>query len=254
MLACMYAVSCTSPFDDEVKTPVQDEQEVPQESPDQSEDQNQENSWQDQVCEAEPPWSLGNPILLSDNLILQVYKKNESGRYPYPISPSEMELIFFKEGNGIDYMHHIHSWLNLEEDEYYKLIDNVKTALSHAPNPNESFLSYATYIGIIGIAITADKTLFGRAPGEDLSDKFMISNFEGSQILLSYPDAQVLKGYYDDKTMTVADWSQMGGMFYSFRTHYTELPEETYSEVTFTMVIDTTDERTFTGSVKVSFK
>jgi hypothetical protein len=54
--------------------------------------------------------------------------------------------------------------------------------------------------------------------------------------------------------MTVADWAQMGGMFYSFRTHYTELPEETYSEVTFTMVIDTTDERTFTGSVKVSFK
>ena len=82
----------------------------------------------------------------------------------------------------------------------------------------------------------------------------MIDRFNESYILLSYPDGHALKGYYDDKTMTVADWAQMGGMFYSFSTHYTELPEETYSEVTFTMVIDTTDERTFTGSVKVSFK
>ena len=54
--------------------------------------------------------------------------------------------------------------------------------------------------------------------------------------------------------MTVAEWSKMGCMLYSFRTHYVEIPEEKHKEVTFTMTIATTDERTFTGSVKVSFK
>ena len=252
MLACMYAASCTSPVDDEIKTPVQDEQEVPQENPEQSED-NQDVPDDNSEGEVGPSWHLWKLSLISEYLGVSVDKAGNSPNYSDPVSPSEMYLVWMTERNDEDSYHHIDHLLGLEEEDYDKLVANIKNALNSAPSQYESLVR-AVYAGIRSITITADKVLFGREAGQDLSDKFMIDRFNESYILLSYPDGHALKGYYDDKTMTVADWAQMEGMFYSFRTHYTELPEETYSEVTFTMVIDTTDERTFTGSVKVSFK
>ena len=118
----------------------------------------------------------------------------------------------------------------------------------------QDVLTYSVYAGINTLTLTADKTLFGREPGTDLSDKFEIMDFRGSAVLLSYPDAQVICGCDDDKVMTIAEWVEKGGMLYEFRARYLELPSEVYDEVTFTMIVKATDDKTLIGTAKVIFE
>lgn len=251
MMACMYVASCTSPVDDEIKTPVQDEQEVPQENPEQSED-NQDVPDDNSEGEVGPSWHLWKLSLISEYLRVSVDKAGNSPNYSDPVSPSEMYLVWMTERNDEDSYHHIDHLLGLEEEDYDKLVANINNALNSAPSQYESLVR-AVYAGIRSITITADKVLFGRESGQDLSDKFMIDQFMESMILLSYPEGNVIKGYNDDKSMTVAEWSKMGCMLYSFRTHYVEIPEEKHTEVTFTMTIETTEDTCLTGSVTVKF-
>lgn len=139
------------------------------------------------------------------------------------------------------------------DEKYDVLRENLDKIESESPSYGK-FLTRAVYAGTNDIILTADKKLFGREASENLSDKFKIIKFEESEVLLSYPDGQALKRYEDDKTMTVAEWADMGGMLYNIYVKFNELPSEVYEEVTFDIRIETTETLTLNGSVTVIFK
>ena len=140
----------------------------------------------------------------------------------------------------------------IRDEQYDVLRENCDKIESESPS--YVFLSRSVYAGTKDIILTADKTLFGRNAGADLSDKFKIIKFEESEVLLSYPDGEALKSYGEDKTMTVAEWADMGGMLYDFYIVFNEFPFEVYEEVTFDIKIETTESLTLTGSQAVVFK
>ena len=140
----------------------------------------------------------------------------------------------------------------IRDEQYDVLRENCDKIESESPS--YVFLSLSVYAGTKDIILTADKTLFGREAGANLSDKFKIIEFEESEVLLSYPDGEALKRYEDDKTMTISEWAGMGGMLYDFYVVFNELPSEVYEEVTFDITIETTESLTLTGSQTVVFK
>ena len=66
MMACVYAVSCTTPIDDEIKTPPQEEQEIP----DQPEGPNSENPTTDNTDGTDIGFEIGTHfVTVCDNVV-----------------------------------------------------------------------------------------------------------------------------------------------------------------------------------------
>lgn len=200
------------------------------------------------VGEPDPLIFLNHPSKVSEEL------RSFVGTRPYnltgkPVTKDEMCIHWSMQYVGDS--PHDGRWIR--DEQYDVLRENLAKIESESPSYGE-FLTRAVYAGTKDIILTADKKLFGREAGENLSDKFKIIEFEQSRVLLSYPEGLALKRYEDDKTMTVAEWAGMGGMLYEIYVRYNEQPSEVYEEVTFNIRIETTETLTLNGSVTVIFK
>lgn len=200
------------------------------------------------VGEPDPLIFLNHPSKVSEEL------RSFVGTRPYnltgkPVTKDEMCIHWSMQYVGDS--PHDGRWIR--DEQYDVLRENLAKIESESPSYGE-FLTRAVYAGTKDIILTADKKLFGREAGENLSDKFKIIEFEQSRVLLSYPEGLALKRYEDDKTMTVAEWAGMGGMLYEIYVRYNEQPSEVYEEVTFDIRIETTETLTLSGSVTVVFK
>lgn len=198
--------------------------------------------------ETDPLIFLNHPSKVSEEL------RSFVGTRPYnltgkPVTKDEMCIHWSMQYVGDS--PHDGRWIR--DEQYDVLRENLAKIESESPSYGE-FLTRAVYAGTKDIILTADKKLFGREAGENLSDKFKIIEFEESRVLLSYPEGLALKRYEDDKTMTVAEWAGMGGMLYEIYVRYNEQPSEVYEEVTFDIRIETTETLTLNGSVTVIFK
>lgn len=200
------------------------------------------------VGEPDPLIFLNHPSKVSEEL------RSFVGTRPYnltgkPVTKDEMCIHWSMQYVGDS--PHDGRWIR--DEQYDVLRENLAKIESESPSYGE-FLTRAVYAGTKDIILTADKKLFGREAGENLSDKFKIIEFEQSRVLLSYPEGLALKRYEDDKMMTVAEWAGMGGMLYEIYVRYNEQPSEVYEEVTFDIRIETTETLTLNGSVTVIFK
>lgn len=200
------------------------------------------------VGEPDPLIFLNHPSKVSEELrsFVGIRPYNLTGK---PVTKDEMCIHWSMQYVGDS--PHDGRWIR--DEQYDVLRENLAKIESESPSYGE-FLTRAVYAGTKDIILTADKKLFGREAGENLSDKFKIIEFEESRVLLSYPEGLALKRYEDDKTMTVAEWAGMGGMLYEIYVRYNEQPSEVYEEVTFDIRIETTETLTLNGSVTVIFK
>lgn len=198
--------------------------------------------------ETDPLIFLNHPSKVSEELrsFVGIRPYNLTGK---PVTKDEMCIHWSMQYVGDS--PHDGRWIR--DEQYDVLRENLAKIESESPSYGE-FLTRAVYAGTKDIILTADKKLFGREAGENLSDKFKIIEFEESRVLLSYPEGLALKRYEDDKTMTVAEWAGMGGMLYEIYVRYNEQPSEVYEEVTFDIRIETTETLTLNGSVTVIFK
>jgi hypothetical protein len=227
-MACVLAVSCNTSSGDGV---LEDEDRYP-------------------IQNDFPHYCVDHPSELSDTMKVLINDDKGFVKEGKPLKADQMRIDW-----AFNFNTEIPRTTEWMETGYDYLIEALeKMVEEEAPICNTDILTYPVYAGIDTLTLTADKTLFGREPGADLSDKFEIMDFRGSAVLLSYPDAQVICGYDDDKVMTVAEWVEKGGMLYEFRARYLELPSEVYDEVTFTMIVKATDDKTLIGTAKVIFE
>ena len=190
-----------------------------------------------------PKYFLCNPANLSENLSINAnYFEHQS------TTPDNLKLTIFPELIGQDPLGG--HWFT--EDDYFILKENIKNAVKDI-NASETII-LDIYTGLKSIKLTADITLFGREAGSDLSDKFNVAHFGETEILLSYPDGNIIKGYDDDKCMTVSEWAHLGGMIpMQFGLTYDKIPSEEYSKVKFFLEIETTDSKVLKGECTVEF-
>lgn len=212
-------------------------------------DDSHKNAANNQVGETGPAFCIVHPSKISAEL------KTYVGTAPVsllgkPVTLDEMCIYWCMQYVGDS--PHDNRWWRMDQ-QYDALHENLDKVERESPS-YVTFLSHAVYAGTKDIVITADKKLFGREAGENLSDKFKIIEFEESEVLLSYPDGQALKRYEDDKTMTVAEWAGMGGMLYDIYVRFNELPSEVYEDLTFDIKIYTTESLILTGTRPVVFK
>lgn len=227
-MACVLAVSCNTSPDDVVS---EDEDRYP-------------------IQHDYPQYCVDHPSELSDTMKVLINDDKGFVKEGKPLKADQMRIDW--AFNFIGESPHANQWYATGYDYLIEALE--KMVEEEAPICNTDILTYPVYAGIDTLTLTADKTLFGREPGADLSDKFEIMDFRGSAVLLSYPDAQVICGCDDDKVMTIAEWVEKGGMLYEFRARYLEVPSEVYEEVTFTMIVEASDDKTLTGTAKVTFE
>ena len=197
----------------------------------------------------QPLYSLIHPSSLSDSLKILVCNDDGLVNEGKKTTADQMRIEWLFNLRGESPLHN--QWYG--SAAYTELLNNLEKAANEEWHPGIDFLSESVYYGIKGITITADKKLFGRNVGENLSDKFQIVNFGESRMLLSFPSAHILKGSRENKSMTVEEWAGLGGMMYEFSTKFNEIPEEKYNEVSFTMKIETHAYRIIYGTVDILF-
>lgn len=195
-----------------------------------------------------PPVTIDHPSVLSENLSSLLCDDEGYVKDGESVRAEEMRITWDFD-YAVDNPHH-NVWI--DDDKYAELRENYEKVISESPQ--YVYLSWSVYAGTTGISISSDKKLFGREAGENLSDKFRIVSFVNSDVLLSYPEGHAIRGFYDDKVMTVAEWGEMGGMLYGFSMKYDELPSEVYEDIEFSIEIKTTESLVLTGSVNVAFK
>ena len=195
-----------------------------------------------------PLVTIDHPSALSEDLRSLVCDDEGYVADGKSVRPDEM-LITWDFNYAVEDPHY-NVWIY--DDKYIELRENCKKIINESPKSH--ILSCSVYAGTTGISITSDKVLFGRDPGENLSDKFRIVSFVEGNVLLSYPDGYALKGFYDDKEMTVALWAEMGGMLYGFSMKFDELPSELYEKIEFFIEIKTTESLVLNGSINVAFE
>ncbi len=94
-----------------------------------------------------------------------------------------------------------------------------------------------------GLKITADKMLFGRQPGEDISNMFIVTNMY-PDLSVSFPDFNVVKIFNcSDKAALQDVFSQHLALCQSrqrdgmYEIAFLETPEEKYDSITFTFTL-----------------
>lgn len=227
-MACVLAVSCNTSSGDGV---LEDEDRYP-------------------IQNDFPHYCVDHPSELSDTMRVLINDDKGFVKEGKSLKADQMRIDWAFDFIGES--PHANQWYATGYDYLIEALE--KMVEEEASIYEQDVLTYSVYAGINTLTLTADKTLFGREPGTDLSDKFEIMDFRGSAVLLSYPDAQVICGCDDDKVMTIAEWVEKGGMLYEFRARYLELPSEVYDEVTFTMIVNATDDKTLMGTAKVIFE
>ena len=124
-------------------------------------------------------------------------------------------------------------WINWMND----LFDNGMSDIAY--NENNHVRYDFLYAGIAGGAkIYADKMMWGRNPGEDLGDMFAIVKNE-DDILVSYPDFQVLYRPEDEQPATFSEYTSKGFALnikpHLFTLSFREIPAEDLDTVTLTV-------------------
>ena len=184
----------------------------------------------------DPVVDVEYPECLNDNLFMVA----SSADGKIPMSPVGLRISI-----GYD----LHSLVS-RDGRYRELEKKIEESIGAAP---EYIWVRTIYTGIKSIKLTADVTLFGRKAGSDLSDKFKIMDFGENIVLVSYPDGNIIKGYYEDKSQMLAEWACSGAMLSDFKMKYDEIPHEKYDTVTYTLEIETTDSKVLKGECTVEF-
>lgn len=173
---------------------------------------------------------------LSDSLDLKVDNYN----YGHPISKESMVIVIYTS------MHQpIQPELpkTIKDAINSKLYEKAESIFLHET------ISYC-HAGLRnGARIYADKILFGRKAGDNLSDKFKLYYYfpEYSNIL-SYPDWKILyPSDAVDKPKLFSEFAVEGVLLCGFpspfhRICFNEIPEEDYNEITFYIEIPITAE------------
>lgn len=187
-------------------------------------------------AEPEPEVAIAYPESLLQNLFMVA--SSTDGKIP--MSPVGLRISIGCE------THDLYSF----DGRFHELEKKIEESIGAAP---EYIWVRTIYAGIKSIKLTADVTLFGRKAGSDLSDKFKIMDFGENIVLVSYPDGNIIKGYYEDKSQMLAEWACSGAMLSDFKMKYDEIPHEKYDTVTYTLEIETTDSKVLKGECTVEF-
>lgn len=165
--------------------------------------------------------SSGN-VLTKSNMALEIYTNNDIDAYRTSyVSGSDEQKAFL-------------GWLS----------DVLKDYISAFPTSDSMHYHGYTYAGFrSGASIYADKTIWGREAGEDLSDKFIISQYPSSyDVLPSYPDFQILYGHDDEKPSTFKELTSLplalpviDSPLVTLR--FLDIPEEELEQVTLSVEI-----------------
>lgn len=149
------------------------------------------------------------------------------------------------------------SWCN--SPELRKLSATISSTLDrYYQNDNRKYkwpyaAFNAIYSSVTDLKISADKVLFGRTAGENLSDKFHIKAYM-PDCVVSYPQCEVLYDYEDKgKPLTLDGWVKSGAMFQPILIMFDTIPEESYDSITFSAEATISDGRVLPGSLEVQF-
>lgn len=191
-------------------------------------------------AEPEPEVAIAYPESLLQNLFMVA--SSTDGKIP--MSPVGLRISIGCE------THDLYSFDGRFHELEKRIYESIYESIGAAP---EYIWVRTIYAGIKSMKLTADVTLFGRKAGSDLSDKFKIMDFGENIVLVSYPDGNIIKGYYEDKSQMLAEWACSGAMLSDFKMKYDEIPHEKYDTVTYTLEIETTDSKVLKGECTVEF-
>ncbi len=160
--------------------------------------------------------SSGN-VLTKSNMALRVYTNDDINAYRTSyVSGSDEQEAFLDWLSGV-----------------------LKDYTSEFPESEAMHYHGYTYAGFQpGAVIYADKMIWGREPGEDLSDKFIILRYPLSyDILPSYPDFRIQYGHDDNKPSTFKDLTSLplalpviGSCIATL--HFSDIPDEDLDQIT----------------------
>ncbi len=118
--------------------------------------------------------------------------------------------------------------------------DVLKDYISEFPTSESMHYHGYTYAGFrSGSTIYADKMIWGREAGEDLSDKFIIFQYPSSyDILPTYPDFRILYGHGDEKPSTFKELTSLPLALPMVGTclatlSFSDIPDEDLDQITF---------------------
>ncbi len=114
-------------------------------------------------------------------------------------------------------------------DAHTELVESMRTLWKNSKPTKSLFVEYSF---ISSISISADKTLFGRMAGEDLSDKIEIVTICP---LFQFPDGDLLHNGGECK-MTSEEWNKRNIMTpENYKIYLADSPAEDYTEIVFTI-------------------
>lgn len=117
------------------------------------------------------------------------------------------------------------------------ILDNTEWSIKHKASTELTHVWTSSING--NLSIIADKTLFGREPGENLSDHFNV--WDVNSCVVSSPElenARIIYNAKDSVPVTIDDYFVQGSCLgYCYAFYLADIPEETYKDLTFTISI-----------------
>ena len=112
------------------------------------------------------------------------------------------------------------------------------------------------HAGLEKIVITADKTLFGREPGQDLTDKFEVTNPLEPFVTFKWDSYDMLYDHSKESPTKITDY--YGTLLSYYHLILADTPEEQYKDICFdislTFQMEGNKRKTVSNSVTVEFE
>ncbi len=151
--------------------------------------------------------------------------------------------------------------LNKKTNRHYAISEALYTALEE--DVSNFYFSTRTYMhpidlcitGVKDFVITADKTIFGVQPGENLAYYFTLESYYPDQVI-NYQTQQLLLGMSSEKKLTsISQWLSLHPLsFQDLELKFKTIPTELPLDVTFTVALLRDDDVWIKGTTSTKIK
>ena len=196
---------------------------------------------------------LSDTLWIENHVYMDGYNVFLEGYDPRSTKIKDGEEILSKENLLIVISTISHNESKLSRSESIVSYEKIRAKAQHIYDkyeyPKSQYNFYYCHAGLkAGTRIYADKVLFGREPGSNLSDKFKLFKYPmGYYHILSYPDWELIYDYNDKKPELFSEFAVEGVLMvnagFSFaQLCFSEIPQEDFDEIKFTVEIPITTE------------